>query len=516
MTRHLKLFFLMLLFVGFGSSLPAKAGTFDLLVPIEEHCTAPLTTAEYLDAFEAFMWADPTVSFKTVGGPEWGDCGRFDWKIKWFLTPAPLASEAWIVQHVVAKYDITDCDGTKQNLTNPDYYEAWRIGKNGEAMPKYTYDFKGDGTQSTVDYSANAGTDDEFYRFSRGDTKGSWTIDADAAYQATIKPGEFAPNSVIFAGSLPATTTKPTNLGTTSIHRHVEAKWDCCTATKTTTGTATANNPDNTYTESWVWDGATMVHKKDGKVIAAVIEIGPITPLSTLAALVHSSPAWDAATFDPGQFIAVANQLQAMGRDGALQALHAYRDELANAPGEWVMNSTRIGLLTRVLFLADSFPRMQVGSGMLPDNVVASMPLYPLTLNHDVPLLADPGFDLAGKAEDPLRQIEFCEQQCTFRSTPLVPTADISSVALQIPFISADSRNVSLMQAQVLRLAKGVCAVPGTDSPDLFANPGLSGMLENCASIFQGGGAVWDRVSNTYKPTDGGVIIIDRTAGRLN
>jgi hypothetical protein len=514
MTRHLKLFLLVLLFVCFGSSLPAKAGTFDVLVPIEEHCTAPLTAAEYLNAFEGLMWADPTVTFKTIGGPEWGECGRFSWKIKWFLTPAPLASEAWIVQHVVAKYDITDCDGTKENLTNWDYYEAWRIGKDGEAMPKYSYDFKGDGTQSTVDYSKNAPTDDEFFKIRHGDTKGSWTIDADAAYQATIKPGEFVPDSVIPAGGLPATKTKPTNFGTTTIHRHAEAKWDCCTAVKTTTGTATANNPDNTYTESWVWDGATMVHKKDGKVVAAVIEIGPITPLSTLAALVHSSPAWDGATFDPGQFIRVANQLQAMGRDGALLALHAYRDELANAPGEWVMNSTRIGLLTRVLFLANSFPRMQVGSGNLPDGVAASMPLYPLTLNQDVPLLAEPGFDLAGKAEDPLRQIEFCEQQCTFRTTPLTPATDLSTVTVQLSPVSADSRSVSLMQAQVLRLAKGVCAVPGTDSPDLFANPGLPGMLANCMSIFQSGGAVWDPVTNIYKPADGGVIIMDRIAGR--
>src|SRR5262249_36581061 len=158
----------------------------------------------------------PTVTFKTLGGPEWGECGQFDWKIKWFLTPAPLASEAWIVQHVVAKYDITDCDGTKENLTNWDYYEAWRIGKDGEAMPKYTYDFKGDGKPSTVDYSKNAPTDDEFYKIRHGDTKGSWTIDADAAYQATIKDGEFVPNSVFPAGGLPATKTKPTNFGTTS------------------------------------------------------------------------------------------------------------------------------------------------------------------------------------------------------------------------------------------------------------------------------------------------------------
>jgi hypothetical protein len=312
---------------------------------------------------------------------------------------------------------------------------------------------------------------------------------------------------------LPATTTKPTNFGTASIHRHVEASWDCCTAVKKTTGTATANNPDSTYTESWVWDGTTMVHKKNGMVVSLLPVPVPVTTLSALAALVHSSPAWDGATFDPGQFIAVANQLQAMGRDGALQALHAYRDELANAPGERVLNSTRIGLLVRVLFLANSFPRMQVGSGMLPDGVAASMPLYPLTLNQDVPLLADSGFDLNGQAEDPLRQIEFCEQQCTFRSTPLAPAGDISSVAMQIPSISADSRNVSLMQAQVLRLAKGACAVPGTDSPDLFANPGLSGMLANCISIFQSGGAVWDPLTNTYKPTDGGVITIDRIAG---
>jgi hypothetical protein len=515
MTRYRKLFLLVLLFMGFVSSLPAKAGTLDLLlVPVEEYCPAPLTMGEYLDAFEGFMWADPTVSFKTVSGPKWGDCGKFEWKVKWFLTPAPLASESWIVQHLVKKYSIFKCDGTKLDLKDQDFYEAWRMGKNGEAIPKYSYDFKGDGTTSTVDYSGDAASDDDFIEPSRPDTKGSWTRDADAAYQATIKGGEFKPGSVAEAGILPASTAKPTGFGTVTIHRHADAKWDCCTATKTTTGTANANNADNTYTESWVWDGTTMVHKKDGKVVSLLPVPVPVTTLTALAALVHSSPAWDATTFDPGQLISVANQLQAMGRGGALQALHAYRDELANAPGERAMNSTRIGLLVRVLFLSPEFPRIQVGSGELPDDVAATMPLYPLTLNQDVPLLADASFSLNGKAEDPLRQIEFCEQQCTFRSTPLVPTGDLSRVALQVSPVSADSRNVSLIQAQVLRLAKGVCAVPGTDSPDLFANPGLSGMLENCIGIFQSGGAVWDPVSNTYKPTEGGVIIIDRTAGR--
>src|SRR5262245_49945468 len=140
MTRHLKLFLLALLFVGFGSSLSAHASTFDLVVPIEGYCLAPPTTAEYLDAFTG-VWADPTVSFKTVTGPKWGDCGQFEWKVKWFLQPAPLAAEAWIVQHVVGTYDVVDCKGNKVNIPNYDIYEAWRMGKNGEAMPKYTYDF---------------------------------------------------------------------------------------------------------------------------------------------------------------------------------------------------------------------------------------------------------------------------------------------------------------------------------------------------------------------------------------
>ena len=42
MTRHLKLFLLGLLFLCFGSSLPAKADIFDLLIPIEEYCLGSL------------------------------------------------------------------------------------------------------------------------------------------------------------------------------------------------------------------------------------------------------------------------------------------------------------------------------------------------------------------------------------------------------------------------------------------------------------------------------------------
>jgi hypothetical protein len=169
----------------------------------------------------------------------------------------------------------------------------------------------------------------------------------------------------------------------------------------------------------------------------------------------------------------------------------------------------------RVLFLADNFPHMQVGSGTLTDDVVATMPLYPLTLNQDVPLLADSGFSLRGKAEDALNQITFCEQQCTFRSTPLTPATDISTVAQQIPSVTADPQSTSLMQAQLLRLAKNTCSVPGSDDPGLFLNPDLPRMLASCLSVFQSGGAVWDPVTNTYKPTDGGgVILVDRSAGR--
>jgi hypothetical protein len=120
-------------------------------------------------------------------------------------------------------------------------------------------------------------------------------------------------------------------------------------------------------------------------------------------------------------------------------------------------------------------------------------------LNQDVPLLADPSFGLAGKAEDPLRQIEFCEQQCTLRSTPLAPATNLSTVARQIPSMSAEPQSTSLLQAQLLRLAKDVCDVPSSGSPEWFLHPGLSRMLENCMSVFQSGAVVWDPVTNAYK-----------------
>jgi len=165
------------------------------------------------------------------------------------------------------------------------------------------------------------------------------------------------------------------------------------------------------------------------------------------------------------------------------------------------MNSTRIGLLIRVLFLSPVFPRMQVGEGDLPDDIAASMPLYPLTLNQDVPLLADPSFGLTGKAEDPLRQIEFCEQECALRSAPLAPATDLSFVVRQVSSmaVSAEPRSASLLQAQLLRLAKDVCDVPSSGNPEWFLHPGLSRMLENCMSVFQSGAVVWDPVRNAYK-----------------
>ena len=229
----------------------------------------------------------PAVGFKSTTGPEWGPCGYFHWITRWFITnskgpeikPLEQKSESWIIQHVKSKYKKVECgencDGKVLYDLNEDYYEAWRIGKNGYTLHKYKYDFKGDGNEIEVDYSHIAdevGDDNWEQELMEDDTKGDngkcgeWSTDTELYAVASIKAGELLPESVPAAGQAPASLKAPSNLGEPTLSRHAEGKWKCCGDQKTKTGSAWAKNKWNTYSETWNADGS---HEKtvDGKKI---------------------------------------------------------------------------------------------------------------------------------------------------------------------------------------------------------------------------------------------------------
>jgi hypothetical protein len=215
------------------------------------------------------------VGFETKVGPTWKSCGKFDWDVRLFITdssgqtvkPLTRSAESWIIQHVVRKIDVKNCDNTKveEDAKNDDYYEAWRVGLDGRVKPKYEYDF-GDGFELPIDMSKKD-ADDFWFQRGRSETYGSWTLEGWAYTKDSIAPKEFEPDAVIGARPLPATRTKPPGLGDWTLYRHAEASWDCCTNKKTKPGQATAENKWGTYKESWTSDNE---HEKtvDGKKVS--------------------------------------------------------------------------------------------------------------------------------------------------------------------------------------------------------------------------------------------------------
>ena len=210
------------------------------------------------------------VGFKTITNPTWGTCGKFTWKVRWYITnkvgktvqPLARATESWIIQNMVNKFDIKNCAGATVDNSTVKLYEAWRVGKDGWATSKYEYDFNGDGTiqaNEKIDYTYDDASDDDWLAPSRPKTCGTWTYDGFVYWKSSIGKGELTPGAVGMAGILPASTTKPKNLGDWTLYRHAEATWNCCPPKSTSSGKASAKNKWGTYTESWTSAG---VHKK--------------------------------------------------------------------------------------------------------------------------------------------------------------------------------------------------------------------------------------------------------------
>jgi RHS repeat-associated protein len=166
------------------------------------------------------------LTFTPVDGPMGGDCGSFLWKIKWSLI-SPSRQGGWIVQHVVAKVDATDCKGSKINYNTSGWplWEAWPVHQSNKI----------------TDLNVNGASYDDNFEFGFDPnnpnpplgvcTKGTITITGDAEYYDGLTlPSTFVSGGAKNAGSLKSTQIDPGQLpgGTGSITRRLTATWNCC------------------------------------------------------------------------------------------------------------------------------------------------------------------------------------------------------------------------------------------------------------------------------------------------
>jgi len=156
--------------------------------------------------------------------------------------------------------------------------------------------------------------------------------------------------------------------------------------------------------------------------------------------LIHESPGFRGASFNPVKLIRAVNGLHPIGKDAALKAMSAYL-RLSHDPTfsyKYDLGGQRIFLVLRLLFVRKD------GDPVMPPVRIGAMwpvrdkehhdewPLYPLAVVDDVPFLVASWVGLAGVAQSPAAHIEYAKLDCVLRDGPLVPRGSPMAAAEQL------------------------------------------------------------------------------------
>jgi len=160
------------------------------------------------------------ISTTTNVGPTWSNHGLFRWQVGFNTT----GTNGWIVQKVVNTYRAQNAAGAPAPGARPTpmYWEAWSVDAASNVIP------------------ANGPDNDYWLRPSKGPgTEGHWSMTG-TVYFTNRNPATqgFAPGGVPDAGILLSTTTEPTGLGISRLHRYAQGTWDSTGAHPIHTGSA--------------------------------------------------------------------------------------------------------------------------------------------------------------------------------------------------------------------------------------------------------------------------------------
>jgi hypothetical protein len=137
----------------------------------------------------------------------------------------------------------------------------------------------------------------------------------------------------------------------------------------------------------------------------------------------------DFAQYDPSHVIDAVNALQPLGKDKALDAVTSYlgKADVTHDPQNGLF------LVLRVLFDVPAQPGYQppmlLGSSIPPPpSDRHALPLFPIALVDDVPLLVVTGYALGGVSEPVSAHVEQYRKHGQLRASPLHPSKPTSDV----------------------------------------------------------------------------------------
>lgn len=163
--------------------------------------------AEHQPALVRQLRLDNRVRTTDTTARTFGNCRNFRWVVSWNTT----LRNGWIVQEIVNQDDIRTCAGPAVGGPAPNvphYWEAWRVNARGNV--------------------SNGGSD-SWIRGGRPGTRGTWGMRGRVYTVQSLDPAAgFVAGSVVTAGVLMATTTRPRNLGLVELNRRAGGRWDCC------------------------------------------------------------------------------------------------------------------------------------------------------------------------------------------------------------------------------------------------------------------------------------------------
>jgi hypothetical protein len=179
-----------------------------------------------------------------------------------------------------------------------------------------------------------------------------------------------------------------------------------------------------------------------------------------IAAILDRSSSSEFTSYSPTSVIDAVNALLTLGKDGALAAMEAY---LARAD-EFADPRHGLFLVMRVLFEVPAqpgyHPPVRIGGSVPPPPAdPTTLPMFPIALIDDIPLMLVSGFMLGGEPEPLAAHIAHFRARGTLRRQPLHPVQPSRDVlagyeqAYQKAYGAPPSaREVAFVQGQLDRM----------------------------------------------------------------
>ena len=173
-----------------------------------------------------------------------GDCGKFEWSIKWNVSPkSDRIGGGSILQEVQFIWDVRDCRGNR--LKPQPTVKGSERGKMYSSPVKYleAWGVTPDSTDVRIDVGADLGEDRFAFPGITGCTKGTVTVIGFARYYPKNDlfnlPSEWTTGWGFSSGDLWSGTTRPqwpvdASFRSELVKHSIVAKWDCCSGDKAT------------------------------------------------------------------------------------------------------------------------------------------------------------------------------------------------------------------------------------------------------------------------------------------